>query len=411
MSPEPQQVVPTVELREWLPTRNIGLSVGERDVLQTTAPSISVRPTPGTEGRYDLTPSSYVGALRIGERVFVIRPKIPIDRLLFMLSYTADPRHWRSDAVHMEGTSDLAEALVFPYTRLVATAISRGLLQGYRTEHEALPLIRGRIRFGDQLRRHFNFPLPVELSFDEYTSDVELNRILKAGLLRLRQLNLRSDAGRRDLRRFEPAFAAVSDVRYEARDLPSFTFTRLTNRYARAVAMAKLILANSSFEVRVGAVLANSLLFDMNAVFEDFVTVALREALGLTEREFPQNARGRSLHLDQGERVRLEPDLSWWSGENCIFIGDVKYKSVNAAGVLHPDIYQVLAYAIATNLPSALLLYAAGEGRAIRHTVRHAGVELRVWPIDVTGPREAILAEISRVADHVRSRAQRLRAA
>ena len=63
-------------------------------------------------------------------------------------------------------------------------AIQRGLLQGYRREDVALNTVRGRIRFGDQIGHHFDIPLPVEVSFDEFTEDIEKNRLLKTAIHR-----------------------------------------------------------------------------------------------------------------------------------------------------------------------------------------------------------------------------------
>ena len=97
----------------------------------------------------------------------------------------------------------------------------------------------------------------------------------------------------------------------------------------------------------------------MNRVFEDFVIVALREALGLSAIIFTQGASGKLLHLDEARRVRLEPDMSWWEGSFCTFVGDVKYKRLT--GNKNADLYQMLAYLAATDLQSGLLVYAAGE--------------------------------------------------
>ena len=69
----------------------------------------------------------------------------------------------------------------------------------------------------------------------------------------------------------------------------------------------------------------------MNGVFEDFVVVALREVLGVSERAFHKGARGRELYLDSDRRVSLEPDISWWEA-GCAFVGDVKYKALSTAG-------------------------------------------------------------------------------
>ena len=64
------------------------------------------------------------------------------------------------------------------------------------------------------------------------------------------------------------------------------------------------------------------------------------------------------MHLDEAGRVRLQPDLSWWDGRVCTFVGDAKYKRTKDERVPNADLYQMLAYATALDLPGGLLVYA-----------------------------------------------------
>ena len=59
--------------------------------------------------------------------------------------------------------------------------------------------------------------------------------------------------------------------------------------------------------------------------------------------------------------MRLAPDLTWWDGPTCTFVGDAKYKNVSGERVPNADLYQLLAYATALDLPGGLLAYARGE--------------------------------------------------
>lgn len=97
--------------------------------------------------------------------------------------------------------------------------------------------------------------------------------------------------------------------------------------------------------------------------------------------------------------MKLEPDISWWEGGRAVFVGDVKYKRTSASGVLHPDIYQALAYAIAADLPGALLIYAAGECDEARHTVPFADKVIEVAALRLDGPPSTVLADVARVAE------------
>ncbi len=144
----------------------------------------------------------------------------------------------------------------------------------------------------------------------------------------------------------------------------------------------------------------------MNKLFEDFVVTALREALRTGPGALRQAARGRSLHLDAHRRVRLEPDLSWWQGGQCVFVGDVKYKRITAPGVNHPDLYQLLAYTVAAHLPAGLLVYAHGEAEEASHRVPAIDKTLLVRTLDLSGTPQEILRQISVVAALVRRLAQ-----
>lgn len=136
---------------------------------------------------------------------------------------------------------------------------------------------------------------------------------------------------------------------------------------------------------------------DMNQVFQEFVTVALRERLGVTERAFGEHVIG---WLDWEGRVSLRPDLAWRDGARWMFVGDVKYKRVDRRA-RNADLYQLLAYATALDLPGGLLIYAEGEPEPAIHTVRHAGKRLEVAALDLSGTLEGTLARVGTLAQRI----------
>src|ERR1700722_9153359 len=58
-------------------------------------------------------------------------------------------------------------------------AIDGGLLRGYVHREERSVELRGRLRFGDQIAHGGGLPLPVEVSYDDFTQDILENRMLK----------------------------------------------------------------------------------------------------------------------------------------------------------------------------------------------------------------------------------------
>ncbi len=350
-----------------------------------------------------MRPGATVGIVRLGDLSVEIQPKLPIRRLLFLLSYLVNPKGWRPDETEVDEGADLFEAVIPAFAFQVYRALRRGVLQGYRTEEDALSVVRGRVRFDDQIRRRYGRTPPVEVRYDEFTEDIEANRLIKAATRRLLRLRPRSLASRRSLAGIEVAFAAVSDVTYRARDLQEIPYNRLNAHYRPAVELARLILRATSLEVGHGAVRGMACLFDMNVVFEDFVVVALREQLRLSTHTFPQGASGHRLCLDNDRRIRLEPDISWWEGERAVFVGDVKYKRTADALGRNADIYQAMAYAIAADLPGALLIYAAGEREQGVHRIIHLDKVIEVVTMDLNARPEVVLGLVQAIAERIRA--------
>ena len=389
-----------IRLREYERSAPVALSRTEMAGLRRLAPQVRIEASAADPDLCELIPGSQVGVVQVGGKLLEIRPKLPIDRLFFILTYAVDPISWQDSRVELAAEDTVLEVVAPAFCRLVARATYRGLLHGYRICEEALPLVRGQIRFRDQMQRRYGQLLPVEVRFDDFTEDIDENRVLLAALHQLSRLPLRSVAARRGLHEVNAAFGAVSLMRYDAQNLPAIGFSRLNAHYEPAIRLAKLILAWSSLEMGYAGATGVGFLVDMNVVFELFVHCALREALGLSEIEFPRGATG--LCLDEAGQVRLEPDLSWWRGRRCRFVGDVKYKRVNVSGIKHPDLYQLLAYLTAADLPAGMLIYAAGEGSPARHRVTHAGKTLMVESLDLAGSPSNVLQQIDRLADTIR---------
>ena len=372
------------------------------------AAHISVSPSVDRPGAHLLRPSSWVGAVNTGDRSVIVRPKIPVARVMFLMTYALDPRHWRNEAIELAPDADVLEAVALAFARRTQQAIHRGLLRGYRREEEALNTVRGQIRFADQIERRYGLPLPIEVAYDEYTEDIEHNRLLKTAIHRLAHAHIRSMAVRQELRRLRSAFDMVRLGSYPRGAVPEVRYTRLDEHYRPAVELARLIIENSSLELFGGQVSGASFLIDMNVVFERFLYVALGETLGLGEDRWK---RGRSLKLDEGGSINMEPDLSWWAlatNENelrACFVGDAKYEKLDTPGFRHADIYQMLAYCTAADLPSGLLIYAAGEDEPSEYRINHAGKTIEVTALDLSGAPEHILSGVDRLADRVRAHA------
>ena len=400
-----------IDLQEYEESAPIALDVTQRDALESSIPALGIAPVSGDEGRYRLTPGAVVGAFEAGGLSVFIRPKMGIRKLIFLTCYSMGAFKLHEGERHrFEDAETLPDAMSLSLSVAARKAFERGLLHGYRTEEESLHTVRGRIRVNDQLRRRFGIPFPIEVRYDEFTEDIVANQLVKAAAWQLGRMRLRSPKARDGLREVAARLGNVSLVQFPLHDVPEVVFNRLNERYREVVMLSRLVLRRRLFESGRGTVPAPGFHMDMNVVFQRFITQALREALGVSDRTL----RSDDLRDDHGlppiwlakddggrDRIKLKPDLSWWDGPRCTFVGDAKYKHIEG-NVPNADLYQLLAYATALDLPGGLLIYAKGERQPDSYQVPNAGKCLEIAEIDLTGDVDELLRRVDELAKRIR---------
>lgn len=389
-------------LREHHESGPVALTLEQRDALLVHPAKIGCRPAHGADGLYYLRPCERVGVLGVPGLDVVVRPKLGIPRVLFLLRYALDLPELLNDQVG-EGQADLLEAVALLFDAALRRAFRRGVLQGYRVEEDGLLTLRGRLRVGEQIRAHQGRFPPVEVRFDEFGEDVLENRILKAALQRLSRMRLRHPGLRRSLRRHLGRLEHVRRVEFGARGVPEPPSNRLNRHYAPALSLARTVLEGSGPDMTAGDLEVPGFLVDMNRLFETFLARGLREELGLDVLRFPQGGGRVPIHLDRGRRLLLKPDLSWWHEGRCVWVGDAKYKALGPGEAPRPgDAYQMLAYLVALDLPRGTLVYASSEPGHDHFTVRNLGRVIEVVRFGLGGDDVSLLAGLRALAGRVR---------
>lgn len=344
-------------------------------------------------GQWRVTPSTWVGVLRVGDLQVTIKPKVTISRLIFLLGYARDPAFWRNESVLLDGEPDLAEALAHSFARLTRRALEQGVLKGYRTVDESSTVLRGRIREADQIRRHFGRTIPLEITYDDYTVDVAENQILLAAALRLLKAPGLSRHVRAWLHRIRLQLADVTVLL--GGHLPRWQASRLNARYVPALRLAEQVLRGQSFEHRGGELEVSGFLVNMAKVFEDFVCTALSEAApfagGRSHMQYPA-------HLDEAANVPVKPDFVWERDGVPLVVADAKYKREKPSGFPNADLYQMLSYCTVLGLGEGHLIYAKGELDPQVHSVVGANVKIVCHALDLEGAREEVLGDVEAIA-------------
>ena len=389
----------TRQLREWTLTPSLTLTGPQRDTLRNVLKA-TVQPTFGSNDRYDVRPGNTVGAVTVDGTTFIVEPKIPISRVLFMLGYAADSTAWRPEDANLGAATDLVSAVIGLFTNLCDRALGRGLLNGYHSVEADLYTVRGRVDLAEQLRRRPGLDLPLAVRYERHDEDITENRLLLAAALLLRGLPIRAPATRRSMHRVLEALQNVTAQTYRPNQIPSVTWTRLNTHYRPAVELARLLLTLHAPDLTVGSHRTASLTIDMATLFEKFIREALREALHVNSTQFPDGNACQPLHLDSAEQIGVLPDLSLWVNGKCCFIGDVKYKRDTGPGH-NDDLYQLLAYATAAQLPVATLVYAYGPPTPSTHTVVGTPIRLAAQHMDLTRRPFDLLDQIRGLAAQI----------
>ncbi|ANS80115.1 McrBC 5-methylcytosine restriction system component-like [Serinicoccus hydrothermalis] len=383
-----------LELEAWGATQATGLDQSD---VRALAASRAVDVSPGWQaGTWTVRASSFVGVLRAGETEIRIRPRIPVARLLYLLGYAQNPRVWTEDPVDLDDQPDLWPAMAQVFVRQAEKATERGILQGYRTEESALPVLRGRLRAADQLRTRAGIATPLELRYDEYDVDVPENQILRAAAERL----LKSpDHPPVIVRRLRHLISRLHDVGrlVPGQRLPHVTQSRLNQHYQPALTLARMVLATRSIDIANAGVRATGFLVNMNTAFEDFVTTALTQALQTSGgRCAPQD---QSHPMDEDGAIRLRPDLVWYAPSGAVrAVVDAKYKAESPAGFPYADLYQLLAYCTATALRIGHLVYAEGDADQSPVMVRNSDIVIRRHVLQLHRPVPELQAQVATLA-------------
>ena len=175
---------PQLILTEGGPSLPVSLSGAEYRAL-TELGIVTATPTL-TEGIYDVIAGRKVGAVAIGDRQLIVWSKITdLNRLLFLLGYAQNPRIWRDEPIGLVAADELLPGVADAFARIATQGVEQGLLQGYRTISDSLPVLRGRILAGQQMSRLYGLPVPIAVEYDDFTVDIAENQLLAMATLRL----------------------------------------------------------------------------------------------------------------------------------------------------------------------------------------------------------------------------------
>ncbi|MCP1428528.1 5-methylcytosine-specific restriction enzyme subunit McrC [Microbacterium foliorum] len=377
---------------------------GESFVALSTAQAVRlqelkfcrVSPT-GDTGIWRITDVTRVGVAGIDGVRLIVRPKTALRSLIFMASYSGVQTEASDLTFAFEADRDLPSTLASALIGAVNAATGRALLKGYVSVEETGTVIRGRWDVARQLKARPGLPVPVELTYDDYTEDVAENQIVKAALRALVRLEQLPRHVVDEIGPLLGMFAEISDLQIGGRvTLPAET--RLNGHYQPALRLAQWILEATSWAHAEGASSGSTFLLNVAKVYEDFVGSVLRATL--KPEGFDVDLQVSDWRLDTGGKVRMRPDIVISRHGRVVAVADTKYKvwGEDDGSPPNADVYQGLAYAVTAEVQEVHLLYVSGDVEPRRYEIAATGTVVMAHAVDVSGGPEELVARVAELA-------------
>jgi 5-methylcytosine-specific restriction enzyme subunit McrC len=368
-------------------------------------------------GRHALRARGVVGILAAKDCSLEILPKIDVapgesvslqnaairKRLIHMLAVALDLRIDLGTITELAWQREtLLEILIRIFCDKLTEAVRKGMPRRYVEQEDDLSALRGRLNVARQFTRHAVNPSRLSCRFDVLSEDTALNRIMKAAVAHLSRIS-RSSANQLRLRELAFVYADVAEVAPSALQWGEVVIDRTNRPWHELLGMARLFLLNRYQTTTGGAGQGTALLFEMNALFEEYVGRLISRTLAGTD--LTVSLQGGHLFCLTAETIsrglfQTKPDILIRRAGVVIHVIDTKWKRISSRiddpkqGVSQGDVYQMMAYAQLYRAPRLTLLYPHhpglrdGENVHARYRIIGHDTILETASIDVSNGTE-----------------------
>ncbi|HPA70307.1 MAG TPA: hypothetical protein PK596_10005 [Bacteroidales bacterium] len=317
---------------------------------------------------------NYVGVIQVGNLTIEILPKADREpesneqkmkwqgALIDMLRLVGFIRVASlSDARLRLRPSSLLDIYFESFLAQVEELVHHGLVRKYRQTCGNLPALKGRLLFQQHLSRNLVHREQFYTAHVFYDRNNPFNQILKVALNVLIRVSSSSHLAAL-AESLCIMFEDIDDINVTEKTFSRLRFTRNTERYRKAIQLARLIILNYMPDVRNGREDVLAILFDMNVLFERYIYAQLKWA---EEKDTPRHITfkpqvSRRFWTAKGILKTIRPDIiaqvSTESGSKCIVL-DTKWKIPYNGKPSDADLQQMHAYNIQFGACHSYLIY------------------------------------------------------
>lgn len=234
------------------------------------------------------------------------------------------------------------------YLNEIERLIKKGLIKKYRKNQSNQNALKGKILFGLNIQQNLIHQERFYCENQVYDKSHLLHQILHKGLLVLKTFV--NESLKDKLNRLLYEFQDFEKLNIQKNHFDKIFIDRKNHDYQKAIDIAKIIILNYSPSLNYGNENLLTLLFDMNALWEEYIFRVL------------QNHKNDEIEVSFQnsdkfwENKRIRPDIVLKTRDET-FVIDTKWKIIEANNPSDDDLKQMFVYNLHWKAEKTLLLY------------------------------------------------------
>ena len=312
-----------------------------------------------TIGHNGIVFKNYVGVVQVGGLTIEILPKA--DK-----KADADKNLWQSVLLNMlkvcrrirvESVSEtqlkkrhhsILDVYFEMYLAEIERLVNKGLIKRYQKSQSNQNALKGKLLFAKNIQQNLVHRERFYCEHQVYDRNHLLHQILYKGLRILKTFV--NDALKDRLNRLLFEFQEIDNIEISEKHFRKIVFDRKNSDYQKAFDIAKIIILNYSPSLNYGSKNLLTLLFDMNALWEEYIFRILQKHKKDEEKVFSQESK----RFWKNKCIR--PDIILQI-EQKTFVIDTKWKIIETNNPSDEDLKQMFVYNLHWDAEKALLLY------------------------------------------------------
>lgn len=302
---------------------------------------------------------SYVGVVQIGGLTIEILPKVDnrdnADKNLWqnvLLKMLNVCKHIQVESVSETQLKKRYHSILDVYFELYLNEIERlankGLIKKYRKNRSNQNALKGKLLFSKNIQQNLVHRERFYCEHQVYDKNHLLHQILYKGLCILKTFV--NDALKDKLSRLLFEFQEIENIEIGEKHFRKIVIDRKNSDYQKAIDIAKVIILNYSPSLNYGSEHLLTLLFDMNALWEEYIFRILQKH----KTDEMQLSFQNSDKFWENKSIR--PDIVLKTNQET-FVIDTKWKIIEANNASDEDLKQMFVYNLHWKAEKALLLY------------------------------------------------------